>query len=299
MTLRRRDFLMTAAAVVGQAACAQNSPETGAKITAIDCHAHVFVRGLKLANERRYTPDYDASISDYLAMLDGNGSSHGVLVQPSFLGTDNSYLLEALATAPHRLRGIAVVDPSLSAEELQALDRAGVVGLRLNLIGKPDPDFSLPVWRTHLQRVAALGWQVEIQAEARRLPHLLPPLWNSGVKTVVDHMGLADKALGVDDPAFRWLLEQGEQQAHAGRVFVKLSGAYRNGPGVAVKATPLLVDAFGPLGLVWGSDWPHTAFEKVASPIQARRDLDVWVPDPDVRKSILATSAARLFRFTV
>nr|CUV26796.1 protein of unknown function [Ralstonia solanacearum] len=39
---------------------------------------------------------YDATLPAYLAQLDAHGLSHGVLIQPSFLGVDNSYLLAAL-----------------------------------------------------------------------------------------------------------------------------------------------------------------------------------------------------------
>ena len=134
--LTRRQFsaallsLVPAAAVAGQAISETTLPT-------IDTHAHVFHRGLKLAPGRRYAPDYDAPLPLYLEQLDRNGMTNGVLVQPSFLGTDNSYLVESLKQASGRLRGIAVVDPAVSTDELRALDRAGVVGLRLNLVGQP------------------------------------------------------------------------------------------------------------------------------------------------------------------
>jgi len=288
--MKRREFCMTATAAL--AACA--APANKEAIQAIDCHAHVFTQGLKLANERRYAPNYDATIAQYLAMLDANGASHGVLVQPSFLGTDNSYMIEALRTAPRRLKGIAVVEPGIEPEELRALADAGIVGLRLNLIGRPDPDFGQPVWRRHLDRVAALGWQIEVQAEARRQVTLLPRLVEAGVTAVADHFGLPDKVQGIDDPAYRALLDL----AKSGRIWVKLSGAYRNAPGIAEKAAPLLLAAFGPGRLVWGSDWPHTSFEKKASVAEARRGLEAWVPDAKARNIVLTSAPAELFRFT-
>ena len=147
-------------------------PEAGP--TGVDTHAHVFARGLRMVANRRYSPAYDATLDDYLATLDGIGVSHGVLVQVSFLGDDNGYLLTALRERPGRLRGVAVLHPATGAEELRALDRAGVVGVRLNLIGLPDPDLAGGEWQAHLAHVARLGWQVEVQAEARRLPRLLP-----------------------------------------------------------------------------------------------------------------------------
>ena len=52
---------------------------------------------------------------------------------------------------------------------------------------------------------------------------------------VVDHFGRPDPRLGVDDPGFRYLIETGA----TGRVWVKLSGAYRNGSGEAGERTAL------------------------------------------------------------
>jgi hypothetical protein len=93
----RRAFNTGLLAMLGSTAlagCATNSArESTARITGIDTHAHVFERGLPLANARRYAPGYDAPLSAYLAQLDAHGLSNGVLIQPSFLGTDNSYLL--------------------------------------------------------------------------------------------------------------------------------------------------------------------------------------------------------------
>ncbi len=68
-------------------------------ILGIDAHAHVFSKDLSLTSGRRYSPDYDATVQAYLAHLHEHGLSHGVLVQPSFLGTDNRFLFDALAQA--------------------------------------------------------------------------------------------------------------------------------------------------------------------------------------------------------
>jgi predicted TIM-barrel fold metal-dependent hydrolase len=294
--MSRRDLSLGLLLAGGNAARAP-SAHGARRIVAIDSHAHVFTRALPLAGDRRYAPGYDAAGADYLAMLDRNGMSHGVLVQPSFLGADNAYLIEILQQAPERLRGIAVIAPETGSDELEALRRVGVVGIRLNLIGQPDPDFGAAGWNGHLEQIAAQGWQVEVQAEARRLPTLLPPLLRAGVPLVVDHFGRPDPRLGVDDPGFRYLLET----AATGRVWVKLSGAYRiggqGGKHAALVAAERLRIAFGPGRLLWGSDWPHTQFEAATSPAAARQALEAWVPDEAERRTILADTPARLFRF--
>ncbi|TXD58396.1 amidohydrolase family protein [Ralstonia sp. TCR112] len=271
---------------------------TPARITAIDTHAHVFERGLPLANARRYAPTYDAPLPAYLAQLDAHGVSHGVLIQPSFLGVDNSYLLAALKQAPQRLRGVAVIDPAAPETLLTQMNAEGIVGIRLNLIGAADPQLKSPVWQAALARLHALGWHVELHVEARRLPALLPPLLEAQVNVVVDHFGRPDPALGVDDPGFAALLAAGRSR----RVWVKISGAYRNGANgrgeaIAQAAMPRLKDALGLDRLVWGSDWPHTQFESQINYDKMWAFAGVLLPSAADRKQVLVDTPAQLFRF--
>lgn len=273
----------------------------GPKITAIDTHAHVFAHNLPLAWQHRYAPDYDALLSDYLAQLDTHRISNGVLVQPSFLGTDNRYLSAALAAQPERLRGIAVIDPAAAAAEpaqLDALARLGIVGIRLNLFSVADPDYRSTAWQAVLPKIAELGWQVEVHCEAARLPQVVRPLIRANIDVVVDHFGRPEPALGVNDPGFRYLLALGSTR----RVWVKLSGAYRNGANgvgdaTAEAATPLLKDALGLDRLVWGSDWPHTQFEATIRYDPAYRLIQRLLPDERERHVVLVETPAKLFGF--
>lgn len=291
--LTRRQF---AAGIAALSACGIVG-KVGAEVPklSIDTHSHVFHRGLKLAPGRRYAPDYDAPLALYLQQLDQNGMTNGVLVQPSFLGTDNSYLVECLKATNGRLRGIAVVDPAVAADELRALDRAGVVGIRLNLVGQTLPDLALPAWKALLAEVKAMGWQVEIQRKAADLAVLAPKLLDLGVNVVLDHYALPDPKLGIDDPGFQSVLKLGVSR----KVWVKISAPYRNGPNgeaFAKQAYPLLRTAFGVDHLLWGSDWPHTQFEATQNYAKNRKFLDELVPDVDERARVLA-SPRELFRF--
>lgn len=260
----------------------------------IDGHAHVFHRGLPLAAGRRYSPGYDAPLDLYLRRLDESGMTHGVLVQPSFLGSDNSHLVDCLKAAGGRLGGIAVVDDDASTAELEALDRAGVSGLRWNLLARPLPDLDAPSTAALVDRAKGLGWQIEIQRDAAGTVGLARRLIDRGVTVVVDHWGLPDPMRGIDDPAFRELLEIGR----TGRARIKISAPYRNGPqgrSFARAAYPLLRDAFGLDGLVWGSDWPHTRFETTESHRRNRDFLDELEPNRADRLRILAACRS-LFR---
>ncbi|MCJ2127866.1 amidohydrolase family protein [Methylobacterium sp. E-045] len=289
--ITRRMFHGTLVGLATTNAWPRHGTAQDATMRAVDAHAHVFRRGLPLAAKSRYAPDYDATPEDYIRNLDANGLSDGVLVQPSFLGTDNSYLLEALRSYPDRFRGIAVVEPDMQREALRELAAAGVVGIRLNLIGAQTPPLDADPWPMFLKRLSDLDWQVEVQAEARRWPELLPLLLRSGVKVVADHFGKPDPKLGIDDPGFRQLLAAG----NTGRVWVKISGSYRNGAGLPAAAMPRLRENFGLDHLVWGSDWPNTQFETATSYARVRSELDAWVPDPNDRRVVLVDAPRRLF----
>ena len=295
--ITRRKFhlaLMGGASTLAGCAASRIDP----RVTAVDCHAHVFRRDLPMPDQRRAPSGYDATPEQYLSVLKDNGMSNGVLVQPSFLGTDNSYLVAALRKYPDTLRGIAVVEPTSSASQLQILQDAGVVGIRLNLIGLPTPTFASAPWQELLAQLRQRNWQVEVHQVARELKPVVDPLVASGLNVVIDHFGRPDEKAGVDDPGFQYLLSLGSSR----KVWVKLSGAYRNGPdgrgdAIATQALPLLRSAFGLDRLVWGSDWPHTLFERTVDYAAMRRSLDLWLPSEQDRRVVLRDTPARLFRF--
>lgn len=285
---------------------------TAAPVEGVDSHAHVFVRGLPLAAERRHAPDYDATLDDYVTHLRVQGLSHGVLVQPSFLGTDNSFFLDVLRRYRHRFRGVAVVEPGICDVALQNLADAGVVGLRLNLIGLPLPDLRGGAWPALFARINALGWHVEIHRGASDLSALLPALLEQRCTIVIDHFGRPDPDLGARDPGLDYLCSV----ASTGQVWVKLSAAYRSaayrsasyrsasyrsvraaaGSELGAVLTARLLDAFGPTRLVWGSDWPHTQHRDVIDYAAARAALERWIPDAFTRKIVLCDAARTLFR---
>jgi len=233
-------------------------------ITGIDSHAHVFSRALQLVPGRRYTPDYDATLGQYLAHLHAHGLSHGVLVQPSFLGTDNSYLLAALRQAPQQLRGVVVLDRDVSRAVMNDMARQGVVGVRLNLMGNILPDVRDAAWKGFFDHIAQLGWHVELHRQLEDLPGLIRQLMPFGIQVVIDHFGRPDARLGLDQPGFAQLMALGQ----GGQVWMKVSGIYRLSATApqnlefARASLALLERSFGPERLVWGSDWPHTQHEE-------------------------------------
>lgn len=268
-------------------------------ITGIDSHAHVFSRELNFAAARRYTPGYDATLVQYLEHLQTHGLSHGVLVQPSFLGTDNSYLLAALRQAPEQLRGVVVLERDVSRVMLNDMARLGVVGVRMNLMGKALPDFRDATWKDFFGHIAELDWHVEIHRHVEDLPELIRQLIPFGVKLVIDHFGRPDARLSVDQPGFREMLKLGM----SGQVWMKVSGIYRlagrplQNLEFARTALPLLEQSFDLRRLVWGSDWPHTQHEGSVGFGTVMEQFQALECSTQLMRSLLVDAPKALFGF--
>lgn len=268
-------------------------------LTAIDSHAHVFSRGLDLASERRYAPTYDAPLGDYLGQLQAHGFSHGVLVQPSFLGTDNRYLLSALQSVPGQLRGVVMLDRDVEREALDDMARLGVRGVRLNLMGQALPDLTDAEWRPLFERIGEQGWHLELHRQVADIPTLVRALEPYGLDIVIDHFGRPDARLGLGQPGFAELLTLGGK----GRVWVKVSGVYRlagtpeQNLAFARQALGALEAHYGAERLMWGSDWPHTQHEATVSFGSVVEQFEALGCSADLRRALLVETARDLFGF--
>lgn len=251
-----------------------------------DGHVHLFTRDLPMVAGRRYVPAVDATLADLAGLLRTNGLGGALVVQPSFLGTDNTHLLACLAAAAAdcpdlAFRGVVMLDPETPRDAMDRLAGAGIVGTRLNLVGgNALPDLSTPAWRDHFAAVNALGWHVELHLESSRLAPVLATLLDACDHVVVDHFGRPDPVRGLACPGMRALLA-----APPDRVTVKVSAPYRTFPSLtpdeaAAYCRPFaaaLADRFGVDRLVWGSDWPWTQFENRHSYAQAVAWRDLWL----------------------
>lgn len=266
----------------------------------VDTHAHIFSAKAAAVKGARYQPEQDAPVTSYVAHLDTHGLEYGVLIQPSFLGFDNSQMLAAIAQYPERLKGVAVVPHDVTAATLHDLGRQGVVGARLNLFGKECPDLGRPEWQQFLARLDEAGWQLELHCPPAYLRVLLAQLHSFRSPVVLDHFGRVDPDKGVADPDYQAVL----QLLKPGRHWVKVSGFYRlsadDGQAMqhAEQALKSLVERDMSQHLVWGSDWPHTQNEGRIDYDGSVQALHQLVCNERLRIEILSDNALSLFGFS-
>jgi 2-pyrone-4,6-dicarboxylate lactonase len=226
---------------------------------AVDAHCHVFgpAAQFPFAPERKYTPS-DASKDQLFALRDFLGFERNVIVQASCHGDDNHALVDALAAANGRARGVASVREDITEPELAELHAAGVRGVRFNFLPRL-ADFTPPETLLRIAaKVADFGWHVVVYFEAPALAELLPVFRALPTTIVVDHMGRPDVTLGPDHPQWRALVDW---MASDSKVWCKVTCPERlshAGPPYddVVPFQKEIVETF-PDRVLWGSDWPH------------------------------------------
>ncbi len=266
----------------------------------IDCHVHVLDPArFPYRADTHYAPvgQEIGTLAQLTQVMDAYGTRHALLVGPnSGYGLDNACMLDAMARGAGRFKGIAVVANETTLDELQALKRAGVVGVAWNVThyGVDHYRDAKPL----LQKLVALDMFVDIQVEHDQLVPMMPMLADSGVRVLVDHCGRPTVDAGLDQSGFRTLLELGATR----RAFIKLSGfvKFSRQPAPYDDAWPYvtaLVDAFTLDHCLWASDWPC-----LRAPVRADYGVLLHValtlfPDTADRRKLLWDTARELFGF--
>ena len=227
---------------------------------AVDAHCHVFgpAAQFPFAPERKYTP-CDASKEQLFALRDFLGFSRNVVVQATCHGNDNRALVDALVHSQGRARGVASVSRDVTDEELRAMHKAGVRGVRFNFLRRLVDFTPREVLAEIAGRIAPLGWHVVVYFEAQDLPELWDFFTVLPTVVVVDHMGRPDVTKPVDGPEFELFIRLLREHPN---VWSKVSCPERlskSGPPGYDDVVPFarrLVEAF-PDRVLWGTDWPH------------------------------------------
>lgn len=265
---------------------------------AVDAHCHVFGPGdiFPFAPERKYTP-CDASWEQLFALRDFLGFEKNVVVQATCHGADNSALLDVLARADDKARGVVTVKSDIEMAELERMHVLGVRGVRFNYVKRlvdPKPD---DYYRGIIEKIKRLGWHVVLYFEPADLKEKWDFFTSLGVPVVIDHMGRPDVTKPVDGPDFELFLKF--MRDHD--VWAKVSCPDR----ITVSGSPLYADVVPfaktvveefPDRVLWGTDWPHPNMKKEMPDDGILVD---YVPSiattPELQTKLLVTNPNKLY----
>lgn len=266
-----------------------------------DCHLHVF-------DPDRFPYDPEANPrplkdpgtpAQFRAVMAAHGITHALLVSPwTGYRFDSRCTIDAVKRSKGQFRGIARPSPHVSDEQLRELKKAGMLGIRIDLLTDGMAVLAGPQGPNLLARIRDHGFMVQIQPEKDLLADVATRLRDSKAQIVIDHCGRPDPARGLNQPGFKALLKL----ADSGRCAVKLSGPFRfsHQPFPYRDADPYpkaLLRAFGPENCVWGSDWPFVLLSGHVDYGPCLQALERWAPKAADRRRILWDTPQRLYGF--
>ncbi len=189
---------------------------------ACDCHTHIHGDPAKFPffAGRIYTPE-TALPEEMAALHKALRIQRVVIVTPSVYGTDNSATLYGMKARGANARGVAVIDDRTPESELDAMGRAGVRGIRLNLAtgGGNDPSVGRERFQVAAERVKSRGWHIQMYTNLAVISSIKDLVAASPVPVVFDHFGGAREDLGPQQPGFAELVEL----VRSGKAYVKIS----------------------------------------------------------------------------
>ena len=261
---------------------------------AVDCHAHVLKKNAALVAHRHSAPTRDCDVQEYLQLLDTHGITYGLLTAPSFYGSNNEVLLDALKIANGRLRGTAIVEPTITEIELAKIKAAGICGLRLNWIRREKlPDIESEPYTALLAKARDAGLHIEVYLEGEFLAPVLKAINRSGAKAVIDHFGHPLGPAAPHSQGFIALLDAIDQ----GNTWVKLSAPYRLRDTSPNELIQKITTHGNGERAVWATDWPWVGFENRVVYDQCIEWLFDWVSNEKIRNNILVNTPQALFGF--
>ena len=269
---------------------------------ACDSHCHVFGPADRFPYHpsRKYTPP-DAPFATLQALHAFLGFSRAVLVQATCHGDDNRALLDGLANGRGNYRGVAMIGSDISADELSAMHAAGVRGTRFSHARHISDVPSFDEIEKAADKIAPLGWHVELYLEAPDLVDLADRIAALPVPVLIDHMARVDPDLGLEQDAFGLLLDLATRTHQD--IWVKVSCPERlskaGHPYADVIPFARKMIETAPDRVLWGTDWPHPNRTVENMPNDGRLvDLIAeMAPDPAVREKLLVENPARMFGF--
>ncbi|MBV9558176.1 MAG: amidohydrolase family protein [Pseudolabrys sp.] len=261
-----------------------------------DAHCHVFGPGntFPYAPNRKYTPD-DAPKEALAELHKRLGVERVVIVQASCHGHDNRAMLDAIASDPTNIRGVAIGDDSLRDADYDKLHEGGVRGVRFNFVkhlgGAPD----MGVFNRVIDRVKGRGWHLVLHLDAIDIEQLSPMLTKLPLTFVIDHMGRVPGKGGIEQPAFKSLMALSRLE----NCWIKVCGSERISMPPYAEAIPIaraIVDAI-PDKVLWGTDFPHPNATHVADESELVDLVPKIAPDALAQRRLLVDNPARLYGF--
>jgi len=271
----------------------------------IDAHSHVWTpdtekyplaAGFKKEGMKppSWTPE------ELMAHASAEGVDRVVLIQMSFYGFDNRYMLDQMKRFPGKFSGVAVIDWTAARpdEDMSKMAREGVRGFRVRALSPPYEKWAET---PSLERMFRFAADHDLAICPLLTPEALPSLSRMCAKhpktrVVIDHLARVGFGGEVKEPEVDALCKMAQHP----EVRVKVSAFYALGKGKApyddlVPVIRRVHGAFGAKRLMWATDCPFQVVNGTyRGSIALIRDGCPWMSKDD-KDWLLRRSAETVF----
>ena len=291
--LSRRKLLQGAVGIVGStmvaskgmAAQTQNKSAPVTRVPEkphpgyIDAHVHVWTSDTKkyplapgYRREQMQPPNFPPE--ELLSQAQPCGVSRIVLIQMSYYGYDNSYMLDTMRRFPGVFSGVAVIDETARPRDvMRQLAKQGVRGFRISPKGSPldrwlDTPGMATMWRCGSEENLSMCCLIDPEAlpAVDRMCQKFPE-----TPVVIDHIARIKADSKNRDEEVKELCNLARHKLTT----VKISAFYAlsKGQPLYLDLAPVirrLLEAYGPERLMWATDCPfqvqngHTYLDSIA-----------------------------------
>lgn len=235
----------------------------------IDAHSHIWTPNTKRYHlaagyfrDRMQPPSFTAE--ELMKLARPVGVNRVVLIQMSFYGFDNSYMLDMIAKSPKSFRGVAVIDQDARRPDgdMKRLKQKGVRGFRIYPKNQShehwlDGEGMHRMWTAGAKENLAMCCLIN-PVDLPALDRMCRNFPNTPV--VIDHLCRIGVSGRIDEKEVKSLCDMARHK----NVSVKVSAFYALGkkkPPYQDLAPMIkqIYEAFGPQRLMWATDCPFQA----------------------------------------
>ncbi|ADZ89372.1 amidohydrolase family protein [Marinomonas mediterranea] len=263
---------------------------------AIDSHMHVYSAQYPSLLGGPDLPADAACLEDYQKVQQWLGLKRVVITQPNAYQIDNTVMLEALDVLGERGRGVVVVTPDTTEEELEEWHARGARGARIMQLpqGAAGIDKLLEV----NAKIKPFGWTCIVQFYGNEILEYVPTLEKIQGDYVIDHFCKFIPPVKPDSIEYNALLGLIER----GNAYYKMAGVYESSKvgapeysDIEVLAKPI-IERF-PERVLWGSNWPHVSgpIENAPNDAILLDKMMEWMGSDQTRQQIFVENPQRLY----
>ncbi|MGB0733081.1 MAG: amidohydrolase family protein, partial [Pontibacterium sp.] len=226
------------------------------------------------------------------------GLDQCVLVQANAYRDDNRSLLKALGQLGDKARGIVVVTPETTEEEIAHMHEQGARGARI--MNLPGGAVGVRETLNINAKVKNFGWHCIVQFDGTETLDYLPILEQIDNAFVLDHIGKFLSPTSLHSEQVKAL----QSLVDKGNCYIKIAGCYESSHTGAplYQDTEALTRLFvnqAPERILWGSNWPHTSqpVEKAPNDAQLLDRVCSWFDTSDIIEKVFVDNPRKLYDF--